>query len=308
MKKYLFSLLIVCLFACETVIYPELDQPAEILVVDAWLIQGQPSQLIKITRSQSYFETAAPSLVHGAQVTVSDLETGDQYAFVDSDSGYVWTAAEAFGTIGNTYQLTIEFEGQTFEATAHLGDVPEIDSLVFRHNPEDFNILESYYSAEFFARDLEGVGNAYWIKTWKNGSFLNKPSEINIALDAGMGSGQDVDGLVFHQAIRKDHINPLEERPDRANYYYPPYDIGDSIYVEIHSIDEAAFDYLTAVKIQTNRPGGFSELFAVPLANVTTNLRNMDPTSNTAIAGFFNVSAVSSASAQLTEELAQQLK
>jgi len=51
---------------------------------------------------------------------------------------------------------------------------------------------------------------------------------------------------------------------------------------------------LYGVKVQTNRPGGFGELFATPLANVSTNIINTNA-QGTKTQGFFNVAAVSSA-------------
>ncbi|WP_258102117.1 DUF4249 domain-containing protein [Marinoscillum pacificum] len=307
MKKFIHLTLLVCLMACESTIYPELDAPAEIIVVDAWLKHDQPDQFIYITRSQGYFDQTEPEMVSGAVVTIKDLTSSKQYIFLESEKGYVFSSESVFGEIGHDYLLTVQVAGELFESRTHLGEVPPVDSVVFSYNPEDYNILSEYFSAEFYAQDLVGAGDTYWIKAWKNGVLLNKPSEINIAYDAGFGAGQEVDGVVFHKTIRKDYINPLVEREDRANYYLPPYDIGDSVYVEIHSIDPAAYDYLSAVKTQTDRPGGFSELFAVPLANVSTNIYTTNPNSNTAVAGFFNVSAVAGGGKRLTAEEANQL-
>ena len=308
MKKIIHLISFVCLMACEMVIEPALDVPAEIIVVDAWLVQGKETQEIKITRSQGYFNDGDPEMIRGASVQVTDLSTGTVFDFQETEENYQWNSASPFGVMGHYYQLSVEVDGEVFEAHARLADVPDVDSVVFRYNPEDFNILEPYFSAEFFATDLEGLGDAYWIKAWKNDQFLNKPSEINISYDAGFSEGQAVDGQVFTQSVRKDYLNTLEEREDRANYYHPPYNIGDSVYVEIHSIDPIVYDYLSAVKIQTDRPGGFSELFAVPLANVVTNLHSTNPNSTTAIAGCFNVAAVSSGGARLTEELAKKIQ
>ena len=308
MKKSILLLLVVYALGCEMTIHPELESPAEILVVDAWLIHNKQEQVVKLSKSQGYFEDQDPEPITGALVKVLDQTSGVVYNFAETDLGYRYTADSTFGVIGHEYQLSIEVEGDSFSAKARLGAVPAVDSVVFSHNPEDFNILSDYYSAEFFATDLQGDGNTYWIKTWKNGILLNKPSEINIAYDAGFGAGQQVDGVVFHKSIRRDFINPLEEREDRANYYYPPYDIGDSVYVEIHSIDQVAYDYLVAVKTQTDRPGGFSELFAVPLSNVITNVQRTDRNSSTPVAGFFNVAAVSAGGKKLTQQLANQLQ
>lgn len=307
MKKLIHLTLLVCLMACESTIYPDLDSPAEIIVVDAWLTHGESDQLIHLTRSQSYFDSSDPAKITGADVLVTDITSGKEYLFSETENGYVHVHDSTFGAIGHDYLLIVQLAGETFEARAQLGAVPPVDSVVFHYNPEDYNILSEYFSAEFYAHDLVGAGDTYWIKAWKNGVLLNKPSEINIAYDAGFGAGQEVDGVVFHKTIRRDFINPLVEREDRANYYLPPYDIGDSVYVEIHSIDPAAYDYLDAVKTQTDRPGGFSELFAVPLANVSTNVYSTNPTSNTVVAGFFNISAVTGGGKKLTAEEANQL-
>jgi hypothetical protein len=72
------------------------------------------------------------------------------------------------------------------------------------------------------------------------------------------------------------------------------------MHVEIHSLTVAAFTYLTEVSIQTNRPGGFSELFATPLANVSSNVFNVNTNGRRAV-GFFNVAAVSSAGKRYVE-------
>ena len=50
---------------------------------------------------------------------------------------------------------------------------------------------------------------------------------------------------------------------------------------------------------QTDRPGGFAELFATPLSNVVTNI--IPSNENEEVVGFFNVSAVSGNGKKLVE-------
>jgi hypothetical protein len=69
------------------------------------------------------------------------------------------------------------------------------------------------------------------------------------------------------------------------------------LYVEIHSISNDAFFFLTELALQTDRPGGFAELFAQPLSNVPSNVINT--TGNEKVVGFFNVAAVTSAGRRL---------
>jgi hypothetical protein len=126
--------------------------------------------------------------------------------------------------------------------------------------------------------------------------------------DASFTSGQSVDGQQFIIPIRKDFVNPIDQNPDNKNELLPPYLIGDSLYVEIHSIDPAAYEFLFGVYFQISRPGGFAELFSMPLANSTTNIMNINENSMSNVAGFFNVSAVSGRGQKLTQEIADQAK
>ena len=305
MKNILYILLIAAIFGCETTINPELDSPAEIMVVDAWINNKMERQEIRITRSQPYFDNSRPAKIPGAVVTVEDLNTGIIYEFQEGEDSYFWVPEDApFGEVGHRYKLRVSSEGETFEAFSRMGRVPAVDSVLFEFNPKNFAITEDFYSAEFLATDPAGIGDTYWIKAWKNGNFLGKPEELNVAYDAGFSAGQPVDGILFIAPIRGNFVNPLDENPEKENEILPPYQVGDSLYVEIHSLDPLAFEFLFVVARQINRPGGFAELFALPLANATTNLKSTSENSETEVAGFFNVAAVSSGGETLSQELA----
>jgi hypothetical protein len=310
MKNFLYILCIaIALIGCETTIAPDLDKAEKIMVVDAWINQKMERQEIMITRSQSYFDNSSPILISGAAVTVEDLNTGMQYNFQESATSYYWDPVDApFGVVGHRYRLTVTADGETFEAYSRLGRVPPIDSIKFNYNARDLLVKQDYYTAEFVATDPAGIGDTYWIKAWKNNTFLAKPGELNMTYDAGFTPGQSVDGQVFIIPIRKDFINPLDEIPEKQNEFFPPYQVGDSVHVEIHSIDPLAYDFLFGLYYQINRPGGFAELFSMPLANSPTNLKSTDKNSVTNVAGFFNVASVSAGGKKLTQEMADKAK
>jgi len=166
-----------------------------------------------------------------------------------------------------------------------------IDSVNFVRGqvPED-----SYY-AEFWSREEEGVGDAYWIKSYINGELQTGLQDIITCIDAGASSeGAVIDGIPFIPPIRR-AVTKFENDDD--GNLMSPFKKGDSLYVEIHSVTFEAFDFLNKTAIQINRPGGFSELFAVSLSNVPNNLivtnisdGSIDP--NYPVVGFFNVSSV----------------
>ncbi len=293
MKNILYSILfaVITLQACDDQIYPKLPTTSEILVIDAWLNDLQGVQTITLSKSQDYFDNTAPTGTTGAIVSVSD-NNGNVYNFNEvNDGSYIWSPSfigEKMATVGNEYTLSVSYEGETYTSTTVMGRVPSMDSITFRYEATRA-LHQAFFLAEFWARDPQGTGDAYWIKSYKNGEFLSKPSEINIAYDAGFSKGGQFDDFVFIPPIR-DGINPFDD--NKKGEFQSPFVDGDSIYVEIHSISESAFDFLTQVRLQTDRPGGFAELFAQPMSNVPTNITNQDTSSDKIALGFFNVAAV----------------
>ncbi|MDH5598362.1 MAG: DUF4249 family protein [Cyclobacteriaceae bacterium] len=309
MKKSIYIVFVLLGFACEFTIDPTLENAEKIIVVDAWVNTKMERQEIKVTRSQPYFENTFPSKISGGVVTVTDLDDGTIYNFQEGTDSYYWDpVGTPFGTVGHNYRLEVVVDGETFESYSTLGRVPPIDTMMFHYNPKDAFVPQEYYIAEFVATDPVGFGDAYWIKSWKNGMFLNKPTEINISVDGGFSEGQAIDGQIFNLSLRRDIINPYDQNPNKETEILPPFIVGDSIYLEIHSITIPTYEFLWNVYFQTARTGGFAELFATPLANVPTNITNINTNSTTNVAGFFNVSSVSSAGLKLTQQIADEAK
>src|SRR6478609_3139737 len=274
MKKiiYISTLFASALFfftSCETEIHPELKKVDALVAVDGWINDKSGPQTIKVMLTQSYFDNALPPGLSGATVTVENITSGKTYSFTEISEhkgDYVWTPAttsDRIGVPGDEFRLSIEAGGEAYEAMSKMGRVPVMDSITFTFQEENSFQPDSWY-AEFWAKDPDGAGDTYWIRTTKNDTLLNKPSEINIAYDAGFSKAANFDGLQFFPPIRY-AINPFEENEN--DEVLSPYDVGDSIYVEINSITESAFNHLTLVISETNRPGGFGELFSSPLSN-----------------------------------------
>ena len=294
LNKYIFPILFLfsaALFtSCEDVIDINTDPAPQLLVVDAWINNLDQPQIINLSLSQPYFNSDAPQGATGAEVSVEN-SSGKIMIFEEQNNGnYVWTptAGETIGEVGDRYTLSIDWNDQRYEATSQMNRVPEIDSITQEFREPELGNPEGIY-ASFFARDFPGQGDAYWIKTYKNGQFLNKPIEMNLAFDAAFDSGSSVDGVVFIDLIRE-LINrfPDEDNPE-DDFEIPPYAPGDSIRVEIHSITEDAFDFLNIAKEQMTN--GDNTIFALPLANTKSNVTNVD--SGDSALGFFNVSKVS---------------
>ena len=299
-KIALFLLISVSLVSCEDVIDFNLRADGENqLVVDAWLNNTTDTQKVILSFSQPYFDNAEPQMVRGAKVYLMD-EDKVIYSFIESAKPgmYEYTPNSEqtrLNKIGKTYQLFVENENSVFTSVTKLNRVPVIDSIRYEYFQLPFVASDSInregYIAEFYARDFTGLGDTYWVKYKKNGVRNNSPSQITLAYDAGFSPGSQSDGLVFIQPIRRS-IN------SGSNLYQD----GDEIEVELSSISNEAYFFLSLVRQESSNGG----IFAVPSGNIPSNIVNTNKSSSEKALGFFAISAVSTIRTTVKKELAKR--
>ena len=283
--KYTLLLPILLVIACEDVITVELDEADPIFVVDAWINNLSENQEIRLSWSKPYFDSLTRTPISEAEVMVTNAN-GDNFEFVHINDGLFRLDPNSprIDEIDMTWNLEIIHNNITYTSTTVQNDVPPIDSIVqeFREN-EVF--ADDGIFCTFISRDLRGVGDTYWIKSFKNDMFLNRPQEINIAFDGGLDAGPDFDELIFIQPI-KELINESDE-----NFVPIAWEPGESIRVEIHSMSQAAYSYMEILRDQLlNSNNG---IFAEPLANTRGNVTS---SSGDEVLGIFNVASVSTLS------------
>ena len=283
-------------FSCEDAIDVELAEVDAQFVVDAWL-HDMDDRIpeVRIGLSQPFVDSSFQESLENAIVTITN---GDNttYSLVYSSisQSYQLTSEDLLlwreEPIGQTFALNIDIDGVMLTAQNEKLRVPEIDSILQELRTDDPFVDDGIF-CNFFATDLEGVGDTYWVRTFKNGDYLNKPAEINITFDAGFSPGGEVDNLVFIQPIQELN-NPVDE-----NFAPIPYLPGDSIRVELHSISNSAFFFMEVLRDQLlNSSNG---IFAEPLANTNGNISSSD---GTEVLGFFNVSSVSIIEEEILEQ------
>jgi hypothetical protein len=273
---------------CETVIDAKLDTGPAQLTVDATITDQPGLQSIRLTQTAAYFDNSPAPTVTGATVSVSD-GAGRTFAFTDPDNDghYVWQPEEGdtLGRIGQTYGLSITYQGNTYRAISTMNRVPPVDSIIFRK--QKLNPLSSIegYQAEFYARDLPGATDYYRIRYFRNGVLQNRARDIITLKDASFPGSANTDGFMFIRPFRQS-INP-----DSL------YALNDVVDVEIRSITPEAYAFWQQFAQQITNGG----LFATPPANVPTNVVNTN-SGGPAATGFFTASAVRSRSARVVGE------
>ena len=253
------------------------------VVIDAWITNESKPQTINLLFSQDYFDNRLPTPITDGTVRVT--REGAEYAFVHEGGGqYTWTPAEGetLGSEGDEFVLTVDVGADTYTASTSIYATAEIDSISIFFEDEAFGGDEGLF-AEVYARDLPGIGDTYWVKSYRNDTLLNKPQELNIVYDAAFNPGTDIDGIYFIRPLRF-AINALDEDglPRSLN-------TGDKVGAEVHSISNEGFRFLQTVQEQTTN--GDNGLFALPVANAISNITNT--TGESKPLGFFNIAAVS---------------
>lgn len=248
----------ILLSSCEKVIDVELKKEDPMLVVDAFIDNDTTVQTISLQYSQPYFDENPSSPAIGAIVKVISAE-GDTFTFVDNGSNGLYkftpTPTDTICKIGVTYRLWINYSGSVYEASSSVGVVPPIDSIKFTPNT-DFQGNPNGYLAELFANDPANEFNFYRIKTYRNNNFYNDASDLNLSVNGGVNY-PGYDGALF--------ILPTRFSINRNG---EPYDLGDSVKVEMLSINRDTWEYFSEVRNQINNQG----LFAIPTTNVRTNI------------------------------------
>lgn len=275
------GLITTTIWSCEDVIDLEIKDGETQLVVDAWLTDKDETQSIKLSLSQGYFDNSPVRQALGAEVTVFE-EDSTAHSFIDVDNNGVYVLqGDNFLQQGENYGLLVAYEGNQFVSLSQKRRVPTIDSLVFEKftfpiAPPDGG-PESGFFAQFYAKDFDGEGDTYWIRYKKNDTLNNNPGDLNIAYDASFSPGAGSDGLTFILPIRQSINDGL-------------YQHGDKVDVELWSITNEAYLYLFQIRQESSNGG----IFAVPPANIPTNIINLDNNSEVKALGFFGISAVSS--------------
>lgn len=298
--------LVMLCFSCSEEIQIDTSDIVPSIVVDAFINTLPQDQTISITLSRDFNDDQPFSGVDEVDTVyvenLSDLSENPYVFSKINETDYLWVPDDetsSFGILGDTYRLTVVIGELIITAESTLNPVPVVDSIRFNYE-DGSGFVDEGFDAEFFATDLEGIGNTYWIKGYKNGVFLDQPEYITTSFD-GAFLESDLDGILFIPPIRS-AISPLEVN-EAGNGIAAPFLVGDSVGVEVHAVTQETFLYLNEIRTQTDRQGGISEIFSVPVTNLTGNL---ETNTGENVLGFFSTSTASALGVKLTEELAEE--
>ena len=271
--------LFILISGCQKVIDVKLDEGRSQLSVSAFVNSKRDVQIIALSTTAPYFLNAPCPPATGATVTIKDNK-GNTYPFIDAgnDGRYQWMpkASDTLARPGFSYTLSINYNNEQYQAISIANPVPPVDSMNYQFTKGGGPDSKEGYYAAFYARDIKGRPDFYWIKSYKNGGLI-APHNINLSIDGAIG-GPGGDGLPFIYPVRYS-VNPQDG-----------FALGDTCSVEVCTISASTYFFFQEVTQQTSNGG----LFATPPANVSTNILNLNTSSPIKAVGFFNVGMVAS--------------
>lgn len=255
MKKILPTIIIgLSLIACEKVIDVDLNTADPKTVVEAVITPDDNTHLMLLSSSGSFTDAEGIEGISGASASISD-DMGNTATFTEVENG-VYTIDNYLLSEGRTYDLTVTNGNEVIKATSTLGQRVSIDSVYIEESPfqggggpgggHGGGPEETKYQVHVMFKDPVNETNFYRIRLFGLGRD-HWSAEVG---DDELYNGQNVDLLFFEDMVFA----------------------GDTIVVELWSMDRAAYDYYRTLEdIQQSNPFTSATPYN-PISNLSSGL------------------------------------
>lgn len=244
--------------SCTDVIDVEVPLGPERLVIEASLDWEKGSagneQMIRLSKSTPYFSANPFIPAEDAQVTVTNLSSGEMYVFTEQGEGEYRT--DNFEPIlGQSYTLTIEYDGEIYIATETMTSVTDIANI-YQGRVEGFD--DEALEAHIIFNDPINERNNYLFKFQRVGDLL----PVLEAGDDKFINGNQIDW--WYEIMENEDQNVVQFQP------------GDILDIRMYGISRPYYDYIKVMISQMGDSGPFSPVPAAVKGNCinSTNPKN----------------------------------
>ena len=264
MKKLLclFALCCAMLASCKKEIDFDYHDTTPLVVIEGRV--SNEGMSVVITRSRSMQDSVKGCCLPGAVVGIAWADTTVQLTYDAAEDSYCSTTA---GTAGQTYRLSIDFEGHHYEATSLMMPPAPIRSAKFLWQPV---LQERLLAYEVWAEDPQpGERNYYMYRMDRHSNHPHlarfsktEPYRWGVFDDRGCPPG-----LIYRDIMCMSQRAADEDKEE--NWKGILYD-GDTITLSIMTIDRPVYDFFTSLRTgqsgganpRTNISGGCQGYFA----------------------------------------------
>ena len=223
--------------SCKEKIKLNLESAAPHLVIEANISDQPGPYYVFLTKSNAYYQNNNFPAISGATIVVSD-DAGVTDSLKEVSAGIYATDSSYQGVPGRTYRLTVISEGQQYDAVCHMPQPVSLDSAGTYVNSSN------HIRAFCVFTDPPNESNYYRLSSYQHNFFATSSRALSDRLTNGT---TQVVNVPTDTAIVS----------------------GDTIIVELESIDKPVFDYFNSLR--TNTTSGLSAAPANPTTNITNN-------------------------------------
>jgi hypothetical protein len=272
-RNFIFSGLILFIISCETDVTDDINLAPSTskLIINGGLERNIVSPLslqqVRLTTTNDFLSNELNPIVADADVSITNGT--EIWSFVHQGNGF-YTNSTLTLEIGETYTITILWNGETYEGLDVLNDAPEFDDF-FAEFEEETIFSPGGYFLKFDSTDPENVENYYYNRLFKNDEFLISPDP---------GNAQNL--------ITSDEFFDGQQRTNVDINGEIGFELGETATGQQLAISNEYFDYLFELFTQTGNTG-ISFGGNPPPATIRSNVINTTTPSNRALGFFYAV-------------------
>lgn len=247
------------LASCTEEIDMKLNTTSKRLVVDGILTTDTTAQCIKLTTSGDYFDNKPMPAISNALVTINDGDETLTLTESSTNKGWYYTSSDFYGKQGHTYTLNIENvdinnDGvmESYSSSSYMNNLVSIDSI-------DIGYVDQYnlWQVLMYAKEPGETEDYYLFRVTVNDTLITNKYSKQTVTDDQFVNGNYMDGIWVYSLDANDTIENLM--------------LNDTVMLEMLTINEHTFDYMSALATETQPK---TPLFSGPSANIPGNISN----------------------------------
>lgn len=262
-KKILLIIIGFTVVSCEDVITVDLDTTAPRLVIDASIDWEKGTtgneQKIVLSTTTGYYSAAFPT-VSGAEITVTNT-AGTVFSFTESGNTGEYLCNNFQPEIGETYQMVILLNGETYTASETLTASPDIMENIEQNNKGGMGGDE--VEITFYYQDDPATTNYY---------LFGVKSSLVAFPEYSVENDEDSNGNIVPEYHSNEDFKP-----------------GDVVNIRLYGISERYFNYMNKLIIASGADTG---PWPTTPSAVRGNIVNQTDNQNFAF-GYFRLAEVS---------------
>lgn len=253
--KYILGLflLFICA-ACETEIEVEIPDYQDKIVIEGSIENGSPAMVV-ISKSVPYFSTIDIEtlmndvFIKNAEVTI-ESSTGETerltYTLCEDSPVYLaYVGRNVLGEPGKSYKLTVNYDGKTYTATTSIQQPVKLDSAYLAFlDPTDtlptsrISLTDNPLTKDYYMFRIKVHGKKLHDRLWV--------TSLPVAFDDATFNGQTVNYEILRSNPSTLFAATMSDEELRE-YYRLTYRKGDTIYLKTSILDDASYQYWSAM-------------------------------------------------------------